>query len=186
VAWKFLILGGGFGGFTAARRLERILPAQAARVTLVNDVNFMLYTPLLPGAAGATLQSRQLVVPLREELPATDVRVAKVLGADPERRCVRVQPLEGEECELDYDQLIVAFGSSSRMFPIAGLKEHAIGFKTLAEGVALRNRLIQNLERAKTAEDPGRGTRCSPTSWSAPATPASKGSRSCRTTPARS
>jgi len=40
-------MGGGFRGFTAARRLERILSAQAARVTLVNDVNFMLYTPLL-------------------------------------------------------------------------------------------------------------------------------------------
>jgi NADH dehydrogenase len=50
MAWHVVIAGGGFGGFYAARALERVLPAQSARVTLVNDANFMLYTPLLPGA----------------------------------------------------------------------------------------------------------------------------------------
>jgi NADH:ubiquinone reductase (H+-translocating) len=67
-----LILGGGFGGLTAARRLERKLPHQAAKVTLVNDVNFMLYTPLLPGAAAGTLEPRHVVVPLREQLHRTE------------------------------------------------------------------------------------------------------------------
>ena len=52
VAWQVVIAGGGFGGFYAARALERLLPAQSARVTLVNDANFMLYTPLLPGRRG--------------------------------------------------------------------------------------------------------------------------------------
>ena len=49
-----MIAGGGFGGFYAARALERMLPGQGARVTLVKDANFMLYTPLPPGAAGAS------------------------------------------------------------------------------------------------------------------------------------
>ena len=68
MAHEVLILGGGFGGLTAARRLERKLAPQSAKVTLVNDVNFMLYTPLLPGAAGGTLEPRHVVVPLREQL----------------------------------------------------------------------------------------------------------------------
>ncbi len=51
MAWHIVIAGGGFGGLQAARTLERILPPHSARITLVNDVNFMLYTPLLPGAA---------------------------------------------------------------------------------------------------------------------------------------
>ena len=71
MAWNVLILGGGFGGLTAARRLERKLPHQSATVTLVNDANFMLYTPLLPGAAGGTLEPRHVVVPLREQLKRT-------------------------------------------------------------------------------------------------------------------
>ena len=53
VAWQVVIAGGGFGGFYTARALERLLPEQSARVTLVeNDANFMLYTPLLPGRPG--------------------------------------------------------------------------------------------------------------------------------------
>ena len=71
MAWNVVILGGGFGGLTAARRLERKLPHQSATVTLVNDANFMLYTPLLPGAAGGTLEPRHVVVPLREQLHRT-------------------------------------------------------------------------------------------------------------------
>ncbi len=56
MAWSVVIAGGGFGGFNAARRLERALPPNSARITLVNDVNFLLYSPLLPGAAGGSLE----------------------------------------------------------------------------------------------------------------------------------
>ena len=70
MAWNVLILGGGFGGLYAARKLERSLPPHAAKVTVVTDVNFMLYTPLLPGAAAGTLEPRHVVVPLREHLHA--------------------------------------------------------------------------------------------------------------------
>ena len=88
MAWNVLILGGGFGGLYAARKLERLLPPHSARITLVNDVNFMLYTPLLPGAAGGTLEPRHVVVPLREELKRTRSTSGTCLGADPARtRC---------------------------------------------------------------------------------------------------
>src|SRR4051794_21915018 len=73
MAWNVAIAGGGFGGFYAARRLERVLPHQSARVTLVSEVNFLLYTPLLPGAASGTLEPRHVVVPLREELNRTNI-----------------------------------------------------------------------------------------------------------------
>jgi len=154
MAWNVLILGGGFGGLTAARRLERKLPAHSANVTLVNDVNFMLYTPLLPGAAAGTLEPRHVVVPLREHLRKTHLYLGHVLGADPERRVVRVRALGGAEEELRYDQLIVALGSTSRTLPIPGLAEHALGFKTLSEAIALRNRLLQTLEQAEGEDDP--------------------------------
>jgi NADH dehydrogenase len=153
MAHDVLILGGGFGGLTAARRLERKLPPQAAKVTLVNDVNFMLYTPLLPGAAAGTLEPRHVVVPLREQLRRTQLHIGAVLGADPDARTVRVRSIGGREEELRYDQLIVALGSTSRTLPIPGLAEHALGFKTLSEAIALRNRLIQTLEQAEIEPD---------------------------------
>src|SRR5437868_13042654 len=108
MAWTVVVAGGGFGGYFAARTLERALPPAAARIVLVNDVNFLLFTPLLPGAAAGTLEPRHVVVPLREELARTDLRVGRVLGADPERRQVRIATLEGHEEAIGYDQLIVA------------------------------------------------------------------------------
>src|ERR1700709_1571553 len=111
MAWHVVIAGGGFGGFYAARTLEKVLPPQAGRITLVNDVNFMLYTPLLPGAAAGTLEPRHVVVPLREELGRTDLRLGTVVGATPERRALQVRNLQGQVEDLAYDQLIVALGS---------------------------------------------------------------------------
>jgi NADH dehydrogenase len=160
MAWRIVILGGGFGGFYAARTLEKVLPPQAARITLVSDVNFMLYTPLLPGAAAGTLEPRHVVVPLREELRRTELRLGTVVGATPERQTVQVQRTgggrgapPGEVEELAYDQLVVALGSVSRTLPIPGLAEHGIGFKSLPEAIELRNHVLRTLETAETMED---------------------------------
>jgi NADH dehydrogenase len=158
VAWNIVIAGGGFGGLYAAQTLEKVLPPHSARVTLVNDVNFMLYTPLLPGAAAGTLEPRHVVVPLREELPHTEILIGKVTGGDPAKRCLGVRTLDGHEEQLPYDQLVVALGSVSRTLPIPGLAEHGVGFKTLSEAIALRNRLIANLEIAESLEDPAART----------------------------
>ena len=154
MARRIVIAGGGFGGLYAARTLERVLPPHSARVTLVNDTNHMLYTPLLPGAAGGTLEPRHVVVPLREELSATELLVGRVRGADPQARTLTVDGLEGETHTLAYDHLIVAVGSVSRTLPVPGLAEHAIGFKTLPEGIALRNRVIRAMEVAESLPTP--------------------------------
>ena len=153
MAWDIVIAGGGFGGYYAARTLERVLPPHSARVTLVNDVNFLLYTPLLPGAAAGTLEPRHVVVPLREQLRTTDLWLGRVSSAEPASNCLLVDSLDGRRHHLHYDQLIVALGSISRTLPIPGLVEHALGFKTLSEAIALRNRVISQLEIAETIPD---------------------------------
>ena len=156
MSWQIVIAGGGFGGLYAARTLERVLPVQSARLTLVNDTNFMTYAPLLPGAGAGSLEPRHVVVPLREELRRTDLRLGRVLRADPDERCIHIRTLEGHEEQLRYDHLVVALGSVSRTLPIPGLAEHGIGFKTLAEAIGLRNHVIRTLEMAETLEDPER------------------------------
>jgi NADH:ubiquinone reductase (H+-translocating) len=154
-----VILGGGFGGFYAARALERLLAPQGVRVTLVNDANFMLYTPLLPGAAGATLDPRHVVVPLRSQLRNTDLLIGSVTGANPSRKVVLVRRIDGEQLELGYDQLLVALGSVSRTLPIPGLAEHATGLKSLSDATALRNRVLTCLDIAESLlEDHARRT----------------------------
>src|SRR3954452_12138903 len=154
MAWRIVIAGGGFGGLYAARRLERRLPRQSAHVTLIADANFLLYTPLLPGAASGTLEPRRVVVPLREELDRTNIRIARVTGLDPDANRLTFRTALGKEESMGYDQLILALGSVSRVLPIPGLAEHGLGFKTISEAIALRNRALANLEIAEAMEDP--------------------------------
>ena len=155
MAWQVVIAGGGFGGFYAARALERALPRGSAHVTLVNDANFMLYTPLLPGAAGATLDPRHVVVALRPQLKRTDLVVGHVRSADPRARTLDVVRIDGEPISLPYDQLLIALGSVSRTLPIPGLAEHATGLKSLADAISLRNRVLRCLDIAESLETPG-------------------------------
>jgi NADH dehydrogenase len=156
MAWNVVIAGGGFGGAMAARELERILPRQSTRLVLVNDVNFLLYTPFLPEAAAVTLEPRHVVTPLREILDRTYLRLGSVVGHDPGAKTVELRTREGEVERLPYDQLLLALGSVSRVLPVPGLSEHAIGFKSLADAIWLRNHLIETLEAANATEDAAR------------------------------
>jgi len=159
MAWNVVIAGGGFGGAMAARELERLMPRQSARLTLVNETNFLLYTPFLPEAAAGTLEPRHVVTPLREILDRTYLRLGSITDHDPERRIVKMRGKYGKLDELPYDQLLIAMGSVSRVLPIPGLAEHAIGFKSLADAIWLRNRVIETLEEANATEDPAQRDR---------------------------
>ena len=156
MAWNVVIAGGGFAGMSAARQLERLLPKQSARLVLVNDVNFMLYTPFLPEAAAGTLEPRHVVTPLREILKRTNLRLGAITGHDPAARTVTLRDHDGAEEELPYDQLLLALGSVSRLLPVPGLGEHAIGFKSLADAIWLRNHVVETLEEANATEDRAR------------------------------
>ena len=120
MAWNVVIAGGGFAGASAARELEKLLPKQSARLILVNDVNFMLYTPFLPEAAAGMLEPRHVVTPLRDMLKRTNLRLGAVSGHDPEARTVEISTHEGEDETIRYDQFLVAVGSVSRSLPCPG------------------------------------------------------------------
>src|SRR6266513_3569837 len=153
MAWNVVIAGGGFGGAHAARELERLLPKQSARLMLVNDVNFLLYTPFLPEAAAGLLEPRHVVTPLREVLKRTYLRLGAITAHDPAARTVELRTHAGESQSIRYDQLILSLGSVSRTVPVPGLAEHAIGFKSLADAIWLRNHVIETLEEANATED---------------------------------
>ncbi len=150
---RVLIAGGGFGGYYAAKALERIA-RKDVHVTLVTDVNFMLYTPLLPGAAAGTLEPRHVVVPLRERLKRVELRLGWVTGGDPAGNTLAASLVTGHAVQFSYDQLVIALGSVTRTAPVPGLAEHAFGFKTISEAIALRNRMLRFLETAEAIDDP--------------------------------
>src|SRR4051795_12581240 len=105
MAWNVVIAGGGFGGAMAARELERLMPKQSARMVLVNDVNFLLYTPFLPEAAAGTLEPRHVVTPLREILERTYLRLGAIVGHDPAARTGGLRTHDGEAAGVHYEPL---------------------------------------------------------------------------------
>ena len=153
MAWNVVIAGGGFAGATCARELESVLPKQSVRLMLVNDVNFILYTPFLPEAAAGLLEPRHVVTPLREILKRTYLRLGAITAHDPAARTVELRTHEGDSEQLRYDQLVLSVGSVSRTVPVPGLDEHAIGFKSLADAIWLRNHVVETLEMANATED---------------------------------
>ena len=155
MAWDILIIGGGFAGTRVARRLEEHLPRQAARVSLINNVNFSLYTPFLPEAAAGTLEPRHVVTPLREVLHRTHIRIGSAVSHDASQQTILFNNGRGQE-ELHYDRLVLSLGSVARSLPVRGLREHAVGFKSLQDAIWLRNRVLELLEEANSETDPRR------------------------------
>jgi NADH dehydrogenase len=141
-----LILGGGFAGSYVAKLLGR------AGATIVSRENFMLYTPLLPEAASGSIEPRHCVVPLRQMCRHAELLLGDVLRLDESAHAVTVSSEFGE-IDVSYDRLVVALGAVPRTFPVPGLAEHGMGFKDLADAIALRNHMLRRLEVAVAAPD---------------------------------
>jgi NADH dehydrogenase len=141
-----LILGGGFAGAYVARLLGK------RGATIVSPENFMLYTPLLPEAASGTLEPRHTVVPLRQMCPHAELLLGRARSLDEAAQTVDVETDAGE-FRVSYHDLVVTVGAIARTVPVPGLAEHALGFKDLADAIALRNHVLRELEGAAAELD---------------------------------
>ncbi|HXE80839.1 MAG TPA: NAD(P)/FAD-dependent oxidoreductase [Vicinamibacterales bacterium] len=150
---RIVVLGGGFGGLTAVRRLEKLLRRRSdVEITLVSRENFFVLTPLLFEACSGRLELRHCAQPIRATLRRTRFIEATVQSVDVGRRLVRAVALDGTAYELPYDHLVVALGASTNEQLIPG-SSNALTFKTMADALVLRNRLIERFERADAATD---------------------------------
>src|SRR6266508_1123387 len=120
---RVLVCGGGFVGTYAALRLERRLRRPDDELVLVNAENYLQYQPFLPEAASGTIEPRHVLVALRRVLRRTRLIVGEVETIDHTTRRARVHLLEGSSVDLDYDVLVLAPGSVSRVLPVPALAE---------------------------------------------------------------
>jgi NADH:ubiquinone reductase (H+-translocating) len=140
----------GFTGFHWARALDRKFAGQL-EIVLVDPADHMLYLPLLPEVAGGVLDPQQAAIPLAASLRSTRVLTGAVAAVDPAEHTCRVRGADGREQELGWQRLVLNPGSVTRTFGIAGVDEHAHGFRTLAEALYLRERDLGQLELAAIA-----------------------------------
>lgn len=146
---KVVIVGGGFAGLNAARRLGR---APEVEVTVLDRRNHHLFQPLLYQVAMAGLSPADIAAPIRSLLsPYRNTRVlqAEVTAVDFERQRVRTQ-----SDEFPYDYLLLACGATHSYFGHNEWEPFAPGLKTIEQATEIRRRVLTAFEKAESAHDP--------------------------------
>jgi NADH:ubiquinone reductase (H+-translocating) len=157
---RIVVLGGGFGGVSAVRHLERVLRRHTdVEITLVSRENFFVLTPLLFEACSGRLELRHCAQPIRAVLQRARFIEATVESVDLDRQFVRAFARDGDAYGLPYDHLVVALGASTNDGLIPG-SSNALTFKTMADALVLRNHLIECFERADAAADAAQRRAC--------------------------
>jgi NADH dehydrogenase len=147
--WKVVIVGGGFGGLSAALQLKSNL----VDVTLVDRRNYHLFQPLLYQVATGSLSPGEIAAPLRSILSKrknTRVWLGTVVDVDPEAKHV----LLADGAILPYDSLIIATGSQTSYFGHDEWQVWAAGLKTIEEAVTVRHKILYAFEVAERLSDP--------------------------------
>jgi NADH dehydrogenase len=150
-----VIVGGGFGGLAAAKALKRT----PAGVILIDRTNHHLFQPLLYQVATSVLTPGQIGSPIRAILRTqanTTVLLGEVTDVDPAERCVVCKDADRENVRIHYDYLILATGASHSYFGHDEFRQYARGLKSLADAVAVRNKVLGAFEQAEAEEDPSR------------------------------
>ena len=143
---KVVVLGGGFGGLTAARALDK-----SADVTVVDRHNFQTFLPLLYQVSTAGLAADHVAYPIRGALRKTNVkfRMGSPISIDHKNKEIKLDSSE----VLKFDHLIVALGSTTSDFGIAGVNEYALGMKTVHEALTIRAEIMRRFEDLCRFED---------------------------------
>ncbi|MYG32700.1 MAG: NAD(P)/FAD-dependent oxidoreductase [Cenarchaeum sp. SB0677_bin_16] len=153
---KIIILGGGFAGVECAKHLQKKLSKSTdIEIILVSEDNFLLFTPMLPQVASGTVQTRNIVIPIRTIIKKVTFYEGRVRHIDPVTRQVSLWGTpEKPGITLEYDYLVVALGSETNFFGMNDLENNAFRMKTLNDAVIVRNRIIDMLEQANNEPDP--------------------------------
>src|SRR6266478_5847138 len=142
-----IIIGAGFGGLEAAKKLA----CQDVRVTVIDRTNYHLFQPLLYQVATAALSPADIAAPVRAVLSKcknTEVMLAEVLGVDVDAKKVKLT-----DGEVDYDYLILATGARHSYFAHPEWEKLAPGLKSLEDAVEVRRRILMAFEYAEGTSD---------------------------------
>ncbi|MEO8027277.1 MAG: FAD-dependent oxidoreductase, partial [Bryobacteraceae bacterium] len=148
---QIVILGGGFGGLTAAVALRRA----DAQVTLIDRRNFHLFQPLLYQVATGSLSPGDIAAPLRgvvRNQKNTQVLLADAVDLDAENKRV----LFRDGGSVSYNVLVVATGARNFYFGHDDWQATAPGLKSIEDATAMRRKILYAFEAAEREPDPGK------------------------------
>jgi NADH dehydrogenase len=144
---RVVILGGGFGGLAAAKKLKRA----PVEVILIDRRNFHLFQPLMYQIATGSLSPGEIAAPLRGVLSRqknTQVLLGDAVDVDPDAKRVILR----DGGSFEYDSLIVATGSQTSYYGNDSWREWAPSLKSVEEATAIRHKILYAFERAERAD----------------------------------
>lgn len=145
---KVVIAGAGFAGITVARTLLSRMPSRQRKsleLLVVSNRNYHLFTPLLYQVAAGLSDPYHVIQPIRQWTAESGAFFleATVRGVDLEKRALLT-----DRGRIGFDYLVLCLGSETNDFGIPGVNERALFLKKLGDGEAIRNRLLECMERA--------------------------------------
>lgn len=153
---RVVILGGGFGGLYTARYLEKYLKKRKEpfEITIVNRDNYFIFQPMLAEVVGGSLGILDTINPIRKLLCKSQLYFRDIDSIDIENKKIYIAPKFSHKTkEIPFDHLVLALGTVTDFRGMAGLHEHALPFKNLADSIGIRNQVIDVLESAARTQD---------------------------------
>ena len=144
---RVVIVGSGFAGLTLARKLTR----SDYQIVLIDKNNFHQFQPLFYQVAMSGLEPSSIAFPLRKLFQKNEnvhVRMTEVKSVQPEKNTIYTTL-----GDLEYDYLVLAMGADTNFFGNEKIASKAIPMKSVAESLYLRNRILNDYEKALSTED---------------------------------
>jgi NADH:ubiquinone reductase (H+-translocating) len=142
---KVMVLGGGFGGYTAAKDLcELIADRDDVGVLVLAKNNFFTFWPMVPGIVSSDIDARNVAQPLRRALITAGASFRRAEGKklDLERKVVAADG----GIEFPYDHVVISLGGLPNFFGIPGVEEHSLTMRGVEDAERIRNRVIERFE----------------------------------------
>ncbi len=154
--YEVVILGGGFAGVYCARQIAKSLGSKLrfTRIAIISEENYMVFQPMLPEVAGASLSPGVVINPIRQLCKGAEVFRGKVESVDMKSRTVRVKAGSFVGItDIRFDHLVLALGATVDLSRTAGMSEHAFLMSTVGDAMKLRSTVIERMEEANLTQD---------------------------------
>ena len=144
---RVVIVGAGFGGLAAARKLSQ---QKDINVTVVDKHPYQLFSPLLYQVATGGLPEDDIAYPVRAAIPGVSFRKGEVTKVNSNSNSITL----ADQSTIEYDQLVLATGSTGTTFGVPGVQENALQMKSILEARVIKKQLLGMYEEVEAGHKP--------------------------------
>lgn len=144
---RVVIVGAGFGGLTTAQKLSK---NKDLSVTVIDKHPYQLFSPLLYQVATGGLPEDDIAYPVRAAIPGVTFRRGEVTKVSPNTKIITLS----DQATIEYDQLVLATGSTGTTYGVVGVQENALQMKSIMEARLIKKQLLGMYEEVEAGHKP--------------------------------